>query len=63
MRQAGGNLSTASGPAAEDTAGNPDLLARLRRGDAAAAQEFYALYARRIYRFILHALGGDAEGV
>jgi len=43
------------------------LLERLRRGDPAAAREFYDLYSARIYRFILHALGPgnetDAEDV
>ena len=41
------------------------LLARLRRGEPAAAQEFFDLYSARIHRFILHALGpgndADAE--
>lgn len=43
------------------------LLERLRRGDAAAAREFYDLYSARIHRFILHALGpgndSDAENI
>ena len=43
------------------------LLERLRRGDAAAAREFYDLYSARIHRFILHALGPgndtDAEDI
>jgi RNA polymerase sigma factor (sigma-70 family) len=39
------------------------LLERLRRGDPAAAREFYDLYSARIQRFILHALGpgNDAD--
>ena len=41
------------------------LVDRLKRGDQAAAREFYELYAARIHRFILHALGrgndSDAE--
>jgi RNA polymerase sigma-70 factor (ECF subfamily) len=43
------------------------LLERLRRGDPAAAREFYDLYSSRIHRFILHALGpgndADAEDI
>ncbi len=43
------------------------LLARLRRGEPAAAREFYDLYSARIHRFILHALGpgneADAEDI
>jgi RNA polymerase sigma-70 factor, ECF subfamily len=43
------------------------LLERLRRGDSAAAREFYDLYSSRIHRFILHALGpgneADAEDI
>jgi RNA polymerase sigma-70 factor, ECF subfamily len=43
------------------------LLTRLRRGDPAAAREFYDLYSTRIQRFILHALGpgntADAEDI
>lgn len=43
------------------------LLERLRRGDPAAAREFYDAYAARIHRFILHALGpgndADAEDI
>jgi RNA polymerase sigma-70 factor (ECF subfamily) len=39
------------------------LLEPLRRGDSAAAHEFYDLYSARIHRFILHALGpgNDAD--
>ena len=37
------------------------LLERLRRGDPAAAREFYDLYSSRIHRFILHALGPGNE--
>jgi RNA polymerase sigma factor (sigma-70 family) len=33
------------------------LVERLKRGEPAAAREFYELYAARIHRFILHALG------
>jgi RNA polymerase sigma-70 factor (ECF subfamily) len=43
------------------------LLERLRRGDSAAAHEFYDLYSTRVHRFILHALGpgndADAEDI
>jgi RNA polymerase sigma-70 factor (ECF subfamily) len=43
------------------------LLKRLRRGEAAAAREFFELYSARIHRFILHALGpanqADAEDI
>jgi len=43
------------------------LLERLRRGDPAAAREFYDLYSARIHRFILHGLGpgndADAEDI
>ena len=41
-----------------------ELVVRLRLGDTAAANEFYELYAPRLHRFILHALGNlsaDAE--
>ncbi len=41
-----------------------ELVVRLRLGDTAAANEFYELYAPRLQRFILHALGNlsaDAE--
>lgn len=41
------------------------LVDRLKRGEQAAAHEFYELYAARVHRFILHALGrgndSDAE--
>jgi len=57
-------------PAAPDYSVSDDetsLLARLRRGDPAAAREFYDAYAQRIHRFILHALGpgndADAEDI
>ena len=46
-----------SRPSAVDEA---RLLARLRRGDRDAADEFYDRYAPRIHRFILRALGGFA---
>ena len=43
------------------------LRERLRRGDPAAAREFYEAYSARIHRFILHALGpgnnADAEDI
>jgi len=43
------------------------LQERLRRGDPAAAREFYDAYSARIHRFILHALGpgnnADAEDI
>ena len=43
------------------------LRERLRRGDPAAAREFYDAYSARIHRFILHALGpgnnADAEDI
>lgn len=39
------------------------LLERLKRGDPAAAREFFERYSPRILRFILHALGpgNDAD--
>ena len=39
------------------------LRERLKRGDPMAAREFFELYAARLHRFILHALGpnGDAD--
>jgi RNA polymerase sigma-70 factor (ECF subfamily) len=37
------------------------LIDRLRRGDPEAAREFYELYAARIHRFILHALGPSED--
>ena len=39
----------------------PSLLAQLRRGEPAAAREFFDRYSIRIERFILHALGPGAE--
>ncbi len=43
------------------------LRERLRRGDPAAAREFYDAYSARIHRFILHALGpgnnADADDI
>ena len=43
------------------------LQERLRRGEPAAAREFYDAYSARVYRFILHALGpgndADAEDI
>jgi len=43
------------------------LAARLKRGEPAAAQEFFDLYSARIHRFIAHALGpgndADAEDI
>ena len=56
----------ASPPAATDEPLTEQaLLAGLRRGEQAAAQQFYDRYAARVYRFIFHALGGasraDAE--
>ncbi|MEA2626283.1 MAG: polymerase sigma-70 factor, subfamily [Candidatus Binatota bacterium] len=54
MGKAGGNQT---GPAATETTGERDLLERLRRGDAAAAAEFYAGTARRIHRYLAQALG------
>lgn len=39
----------------------PSLLERLRRGEPAAAREFFDLYSIRIQRFILHALGPGAQ--
>jgi RNA polymerase sigma-70 factor (ECF subfamily) len=56
-------------PAPDCTVGNDEssLLERLRRGEAAAAREFFELYSARIHRFILHALGpagqADAEDI
>lgn len=35
------------------------LIERLRRGDQAAAREFYDRYAARLHRFIFHALPPD----
>lgn len=43
------------------------LRDRLRRGEPAAAREFYDAYSARVHRFILHALGpgndADAEDI
>ncbi len=38
------------------------LIDGLKRGDQAAAQEFYARYAAGLHRFIFHALPGDLRG-
>lgn len=54
------NLSTAASTA-DPPHDEAAMLARLRRGDPEAAHEFYRLYSGRIFRFILHALGTDAE--
>ena len=37
-----------------------DLIARLKRGDSDAADEFFDLYAARIRRFIANALGSQS---
>ena len=51
--------------APDDVVGNDEssMLERIRRGDPAAAREFYDLYSARIFRFIRHAIGdgGDAD--
>ena len=39
----------------------PSLIQRLRRGEPAAAREFFDRYSMRMHRFILHALGPGAE--
>jgi RNA polymerase sigma factor (sigma-70 family) len=39
--------------------GEESLVARLKAGDGDAAREFFDAYAKRIYRFIANALGGD----
>ena len=41
--------------------GQASLTERLRAGDSDAAHEFYARYAPRIHRFILHSLGAGSE--
>src|SRR5690242_21893859 len=55
----------ASACAAPPTTDEATLVERLKHGDEAAAREFYELYAARIHRFIIHALGrgndSDAE--
>jgi RNA polymerase sigma-70 factor, ECF subfamily len=38
----------------------PDLIARLKAGDEAAAHEFFDRYAARIRRFIENSLGAEA---
>lgn len=38
----------------------PDLIARLKAGDEAAAHEFFDRYAARIRRFIANSLGSQA---
>jgi len=43
--------------AAQSAVDNGDFIARLRRGDTAAACEFYCDYEPRVFRFIVHALG------
>ena len=46
----------------ESTSGDEtSLLKRLKRGDPAAAREFFEAYSARVHRFILHALGPGAE--
>ena len=51
-------------PVGED---ETSLVERLRRGEPAAAHEFYDAYSARIHRFILHTLGPgnttDAEDI
>jgi RNA polymerase sigma factor (sigma-70 family) len=55
--------------APDSSVGNDEtsLRERLRRGEPAAAREFYDAYSARVHRFILHALGpgndADAEDI
>jgi RNA polymerase sigma factor (sigma-70 family) len=49
----------ARAPAESGGEGEKSLVARLKAGDGDAAREFFDAYAKRIYRFIANALGGD----
>jgi RNA polymerase sigma-70 factor, ECF subfamily len=67
-REAGGSgcgaMRTTAAPnqsAAREAYGERSLLERLRRGDSAAAAEFYDRYATRVRRFILQLLGPGAS--
>jgi RNA polymerase sigma factor (sigma-70 family) len=46
-------------PADSGSEGDESFVARLKAGDGDAAREFFDTYAKRIYRFIANALGGD----
>jgi RNA polymerase sigma-70 factor (ECF subfamily) len=60
MRSAAANLSSPMQESEPRMVVEARLLERLRRGDRDAATEFYDVYAARIHRFILHALGSSA---
>ncbi len=60
MANAAAYVSLATDEAQPKSVVEARLLERLRRGDRDAAAEFYDLYASRIHRFILHALGSGA---
>jgi RNA polymerase sigma factor (sigma-70 family) len=46
-------------PAQSGGEGEESLVARLKAGAGDAAREFFDAHAKRIYRFIANALGGD----
>ncbi len=50
-------MSATDAPRSEEA----DLVSRLRRGDADAANEFFDRYAARVRRFIAHSLGARAS--
>ena len=43
------------------SAGERTLLARLQAGEEAAFQDLHAMFAPRLYRVLLHAMGSQAE--
>ena len=53
------NIPSSSAAGSHESA-KADLLARLKLGDEAAANEFFDRYAARIKRFIANSLGADA---
>jgi RNA polymerase sigma-70 factor (ECF subfamily) len=55
----GRSAPSISGAASRSSA-EADLLARLKLGDEAAANEFFDRYAARIKRFVAQSLGADA---
>ena len=50
-------MSAADAPRSEE----PDLVSRLKRGEADAASEFFDRYAVRVRRFIAQSLGAQAS--
>lgn len=60
MGKKGGNLPAETEASTAGPVDDRELAGRLRAGDEAAAREFYRMYAARIHRFIVTALGPHA---